>query len=420
MKVMWLTQLPLPAASGAPAMTAAGWLEGLRWGLEHYEPEVELGICSWGPSVHETFSKGNATYFSLQAHRPHTRIDRIAEAWKLHLIPPEAVDDAERVIRSFRPDILHVHGTEHPLGLAALHGTCPAVATLQGIVNAIQPLALGHVPRSEVARGMATREFIRGSSYLHSYLRMRRAAAVERVIIRGIDNFIGQTSWDRDVLRLLNPSARYYECPRILQPAYYRTQWNGPPDGATTIFCTSGPSPYKGLETLLHSLALLRDAGYRDVKLHVAGSITDSMMWPMLSRLIKRWHLENTVSWLGALAADRLAEELARSSLFVLPSHIENESNALIEAMLGGLPCVASSVGGVPSVLRDGVDGILYHDSDPFALAGALARLIDDPEYARRLGRSARGRAQARYAPEVGAHCVKAVYQKILDAPRTS
>ena len=76
-------------------------------------------------------------------------------------------------------------------------------------------------------------------------------------------------------------------------------------------------------------------------------------MWPMLSRLVRRWHLESMVSWLGALAADRLAQELECSSLFVLPSHIENESNALIEAMLGGLPCVASSVGGVPSLLPE-------------------------------------------------------------------
>ena len=420
MRVLWLTQLQLPAASGAQAMTAAGWLEGLRWALEQYEPEVELGICSWGPTVCEPFSQGNATYFSLRAPRARTRIERIEEAWKLYMIPPEAVDDAVRVVHDFQPDVVHVHGTEHPLGLAALRCATPTVATLQGIVNAIQPFVLDHVPHMEVARSMATREFVRGSSYLHSYLRMRRAASVERTIVRGIHHFIGQTTWDRDVLRLLNPSAAYYECPRALQPAYYDMEWHGPTDGPTTIFCTSGPSPYKGLETLLQSLALLRDGGYRDVRLRVAGSITDSMMWPMLSRLVARWHLADAITWLGALTADRLAAELEHASLFVLPSHIENESNALIEAMLGGLPCVAASVGGIASVLRDGIDGVLYHDSDPFALAGAVARLIDDPELARRLGQSARERTQQRYAPKAGAYCVKAVYQKILDTASAS
>jgi glycosyltransferase involved in cell wall biosynthesis len=406
--------MQLPAVTGDPAMTAAGWLEGLRWALEKYEPEIELGICSWGPVVHEPFCRGNATYFSLRGPRPRTRLQRIEKAWKLFMVPPDAVDDAVHVMHGFDPDVVHVQGTEHPLGLAALRVPYPAVATLQGIVNAIQPFVLDHVPHSEIARGVPTREFIRGDSYIHTYLRMKRSAALERTIVRGLHRFIGQTPWDRGVLRLLNPSAEYHECPRVLQSTYYDRRWQGPPAGTSTIFCTSGPGPYKGLETLMEGMGLLRDAGFHDVRLTVAGDITDSFVWPMLSRLIKRRRLENMVVWSGALTADRLAVELERSSLFVLPSHIENESNALIEAMLAGIPCVASSVGGVPSVLRDGIDGILYHDSDPFALAGALARLIDDPQLARRLGCSARERAQARYAPDVGARSVKAVYEQII------
>ncbi len=70
----------------------------------------------------------------------------------------------------------------------------------------------------------------------------------------------------------------------------------------------------------------------------------------------------------------------------MLPSHIENSPNALCEAMLVGTPCIAAFVGGVPSLVRHGEEGLLYHDADPFALAGAVDRLLGDRE----LGEAAR------------------------------
>ena len=88
----------------------------------------------------------------------------------------------------------------------------------------------------------------------------------------------------------------------------------------------------------------------------------------------------------------------------MLPSHIENESNALIEAMLVGAPSVAAAVGGVPSVVRDGVDAVLYHDSDPFALAGAVGGVLGDPALARRMGEVARERAHATFDRAAVAH----------------
>jgi len=399
-------------------MTAAGWLEGLRWALEQYEPDVELGICSWGHSFHEPFTRDNATYFALNAHRPRTRGERMVEAWRCRLVPPEAVTDAASVTRRFRPDIVHVHGTEHPLGLAALRLPFPAVATLQGIASAIERFVLEPVPDSEILRGLATRNFLRGDSYLHWSVRMKRAAATERTVVGGLHHFMGQTSWDRNVLRVLNPSAKYYTCPRALQPDYYRARWRGISGAGTTIFCTSGPAPYKGIETLLEGFALLRDAGYKGIRLRVAGRIPGSILWPMVERIVRRRHLEGLVTWLGRLAAAELAAELAQASMFVLPSHIENESNALIEAMLIGLPCVAAAVGGVPSVLCDGEDGLLYNDSDPFSLAGSLACLLDEPALAVSLAAGAYDRARTGWSAEVAAHRVKAVYEEIVAAER--
>ena len=420
MRVMWLTQLQLPGVTGAGSMGAAGWLDGLRWAIEQYDADTELGIVSWGSVRHAPLQRGRITYFSLDGPRPATRAQRLAAAWRLETVPREAVEDAVAIGRSFAPDLVHVHGTEHPLGLAALRLGRPAVATLQGVATALRRHVLGSVPPLEIARSLGTRDFLRGSSYLHWYRGMCKAEATERVILSGLHCFMGQTDWDWEVLKLINPNATYFRGPRVVQQQYYSTEWRGPHSDGTTLFCTSSPAPYKGLETLLEALGLLSALGRRDIRLRVAGDVPGSMMWPWLRGVMRRQGVEGLVTWLGPLPADAVARELAEASAFVLPSHIENESNALIEAMLVGLPCIASAVGGVPSVVRDEVTGLLFNDTDPFALATAILRIADDMEFARTLAVTARSEAQARWEPKKGAHDIRAVYDAVLADRRGS
>ena len=89
-------------------------------------------------------------------------------------------------------------------------------------------------------------------------------------------------------------------------------------------------------------------------------------------------------------------------------------SPALIEAMLVGTPCVATAVGGIPSIMRDRVDGLLYQDRDPFALAGAMRRLIADPDFAASLAASGSAAAHRRHDPANVASQLVAVYADVI------
>jgi len=89
----------------------------------------------------------------------------------------------------------------------------------------------------------------------------------------------------------------------------------------------------------------------------------------------------------------RLADLYARASVFCLPSRFEPYGLVAVEAMAHELPCVVTP-GALAEVVLDGETGIVVPPEDPVALAGALARLLEDPPYARRLGVNGRARVE--------------------------
>jgi len=94
---------------------------------------------------------------------------------------------------------------------------------------------------------------------------------------------------------------------------------------------------------------------------------------------------------------DEIPDLLCAADAFVLASRFEGMPNSVLEAMAAGLPIVATAVGDVPRMLEDGVSGLLVPPEDGRALAGALARVLDDADLARALGRAARASAVERH-----------------------
>jgi L-malate glycosyltransferase len=94
------------------------------------------------------------------------------------------------------------------------------------------------------------------------------------------------------------------------------------------------------------------------------------------------------------------ATVLSQMSVFVLPSHVEGMSNALLEAMAAGLPVVATDVGGNAEVVVAGETGLLVPPRDPAALGEAVLLLLKDPERARAMGAAARARVREHFTVE--------------------
>jgi glycosyltransferase involved in cell wall biosynthesis len=226
------------------------------------------------------------------------------------------------------------------------------------------------------------------------------------------DSYLGRTAWDRAVLKAVRPDARYYEAQEILGQAFFDQEWQDPgPEAA--IFTTSGSSPFKGLEVLLEALAIVRRTTGRALRLRVAGSVQSGPMWPVVRRRLADPRLRGAVDLLGVLAPAAIAQEFRQAGMYVHPAHMDNSPNALCEAMLVGLPCVASFVGGIPSLVRHEESGLLFHDREPVMLASAIERLLVDRTLAVRLGNQARLVARDRHDPKRVAQGVAAIYREV-------
>jgi glycosyltransferase involved in cell wall biosynthesis len=119
------------------------------------------------------------------------------------------------------------------------------------------------------------------------------------------------------------------------------------------------------------------------------------------------------VELLGWVDAGGREAELAKASVFCLPSHAEGLPMALLEAMAARKAVVASSVGGIPEAVRDGDNGMLVPARDATALAGALATVLGDGALRARLADRARATVEQHYSTEVMCGKLSAIYREL-------
>jgi glycosyltransferase involved in cell wall biosynthesis len=109
--------------------------------------------------------------------------------------------------------------------------------------------------------------------------------------------------------------------------------------------------------------------------------------------LLRAAKLDRLVEHIGPVAMDQRADFYKRADLFVLPTYAECLPISMLEAMAAGLPVISTTVGGIPDLIEDGVEGYLVAPGDVEALADRIARLIKDPTERRRMGERARLKA---------------------------
>lgn len=148
----------------------------------------------------------------------------------------------------------------------------------------------------------------------------------------------------------------------------------------------------KGFRYLIEAARILKDEGHR-FRCVIVGEGPER---PLLEQMIRERSMENDVLLVGDVLHECVYDFYAKADLFALPCVVDKANdrdgipNVLIEAMAMELPCVSTTVSGIPELIDHGQDGLLVVPNDARALAAAVGTLIVDPPLRGRLGRAAR------------------------------
>lgn len=251
-------------------------------------------------------------------------------------------------------------------------------------------------------------------------LKVRMYHRMDRQVVRFADRIVSVSR----ALARRTVSPRYYRKVRIVPNAIEKkpyevnqflvSGWKRRHNlGRQPIIVTVGRlSPEKGHQVLLESARELVQAGF-EFKLLIVG---DGPQRAELERLTERLGIKAQVQFLGQRSDMDMI--YAAADLFVLPSFKEGMPNVLLEAMAHGLPMVATRVGGIPEMVRDGRDALLVPARDMQALRFAMERLLRFPDRARELGRNGRAALFPRFSVARRVERLEQVYRELAQGAK--
>jgi glycosyltransferase involved in cell wall biosynthesis len=173
----------------------------------------------------------------------------------------------------------------------------------------------------------------------------------------------------------------------------------------------------KGFDVLLRAAAEVRRV-YPKATFLIVGSVQEPDCGRDLRDLARQLDLERNVRFLGKMENESVWSLLKLCDVFCQASRSEGMSNALLEAMGCGLPCVATAVGGTPEVIEDGLTGYIVPSEDHQAAAARILSLLDDPACARTMGRLARRVVEERFSAQSMIRSMAGMYDQLLGVRR--
>ncbi len=177
------------------------------------------------------------------------------------------------------------------------------------------------------------------------------------------------------------------------------------------VLCVGAVCELKNSLALVDAAAKLRERGVR-IEVRFAGGI-DEAFAPRLREHVRATDADSLCEFLGYLSRGELLEELASAAVLAHPSLREHAPAAISEALVVGLPVVASHVGGIPFMIDEGQTGFLIDPRDSDQLADRLERLLVDDELRGRMSAAARSAGRVRFSGPAVAERLCEVYRRI-------
>ena len=250
----------------------------------------------------------------------------------------------------------------------------------------------------------------------------RRRIATERRLVADADAIIATSAQERiEMMRLYDAEPeRVAVIPCGVDLATFRPQDRlearsllGLPSDGSFVLYAGRIEPFKGLDLLIQASAMLEDRA--DLTVLIAGGHPIDPEVRRLQEMAGSLGLEQAIRFLGTIPHDRMPLYYSAADVCVVPSYHETFGLAALEAMACGTPVVATNVGGLQSLIRDGETGYLvaWHCPDPFA--DRLELLLRNASLREAMGRAARAWAEKFSWSSVAAQVLN-VYRQLLPA----
>lgn len=390
MKILWFSVTPLSlVARENTGIEGKGWISSLlQIALDIEGLELVVAYGNYSPQKKEVEESGRLKIVPINICR-YTKRQIIKDMMTYQEVDDFILSESLKIVEENKPDLIHVFGSEWPFGLLASRVDIPVVIHIQGLWSQIRNSLLLPGQSSLFDRlkpKLLTHPlgfFARYQYYNLSYERHRR----EEDILRYGRLFMCRTRWDQSVVKFYNKEAKIFHVDEALRSDFMACgrRWNAQctmhnaQSGKRKIVITTIGACYsiKGPDVVLRTAKLICDNTDYQVEWKWIGGTVEEIR--EFEKLTKIKALEVGLQMKGTLSAPQMIEELMSSDMYVHTSYSDNSPNAVCEAQYLGLPVIATSTGGVPSLFSEHYDiDMIVPMNDPFYLASKIVELHED------------------------------------------
>jgi len=416
MNILWICNGALPEASELlkeKPSPFGGWFVSISSLLCNIEG-IKLSIAFPKSGISE-IKRLNGKLLTYYAFKPVSEKE---------LKKPIINQQIKTIIDEVKPDIINVFGTEFPHCLAVLRcsDAQKTAIHIQGLTSIYAKHYFASLPENILKR-YAFRDLIKNNSIIKQMEYFEKRGLFEIEALKLAKHVIGRTTWDYACTKQINPDLNYHFCNETLRDEFYKHQWSINKCEKHSIFLSQAGYPIKGFHYILEAMPMILKR-FSDAKVYVSGGdITKSATFKdklkmssygkYIKELIHKFNLHDKVIFLGTLDEKQMCERHLKSHVFVCPSSIENSPNSLGEAMILGVPCVASDVGGVTDLLVNKEEGFVYQHDATYMLAHYVCEIFENNNLAQKFSKNAREHALKTHNREENINTLLNIYNKI-------
>lgn len=417
MKILWFTNSAYSANDVIKQNPATGtWLIALAQAFALLK-DIELHIVFYSQKDIIPFKHNGIHYHPIFREGTENKLGRIIYRIKqLYSKSTELIEieKCKKAIEEIKPDIIHVHGTEENYGLACIGTKYPYVISIQGLISSVKYKLFAGFTKEQIKSHEPLLHKIMFSGIASIEKRLTMNAKREQKILENCNHIIGRTKWDYDCTLAINPQRKYYISNELMREDFHKNIWT--PLGENNkihIATIISNGIYKGVETIYQAAHQLKKVCI-NIEWNIIGLCQTDNIIKTTEKVLGYGHKDININLCGRKCATEIIDILKRSDIYVQASHIENSPNNICEAMLLGMPIIATMAGGTSSILKDREEGYLIQDGDPYSMSGAIIHCIENYDEAIDFGKAARKTAKIRHDSNFVSSNIIEIYNTVI------